>query len=201
MAGRPEKYVALRTHLEKKARELRDSGEVDLKMKFKQIEDLGVRLPPSAYNHRAWWANNQNNSLSALVRETAEKPWQRAKFETAYVDKKRGELTFRYFGSFSPEGRARQAEREAEKKRAHELRIQQWRLQRRAAANAAPADSALSPGLADITRPYSVPEKVESGVPRRSRHPLHGALKGHIRLVAGTDLAKPANPHGGRDKP
>lgn len=29
------------------------------------------------------------------------------------------------------------------------------------------------------------------------RHPLRGALKGHLRLVGGTDLTKPADPHWG----
>jgi hypothetical protein len=32
---------------------------------------------------------------------------------------------------------------------------------------------------------------------RSFRHPLRGALKGHLRLVGGTDLTKPADPHWG----
>lgn len=32
---------------------------------------------------------------------------------------------------------------------------------------------------------------------RRPRHPLRGALKGHLRLVGGTDLTKPADPDWG----
>jgi hypothetical protein len=51
--------------------------------------------------------------------------------------------------------------------------------------------------MADGARAYSGPEKLAAGTPARCRHPLYGALKGHIRLVAGTDLTEPADPEWG----
>jgi hypothetical protein len=48
--------------------------------------------------------------------------------------------------------------------------------------------SAVTPtGMSDVTQPYVVQQS--SG-----HHPLRGALKGVLRIVAETDLTKPADP-------
>ena len=182
--GRPEKYVALTEHLQKRAKEFRDSGENKVRMSFKDIEGLGFRLPPSARNHRAWWANNQGTGLNVWDRDPVDKPWQRANFETEDVDMEEGFVTFRYRGRFSQEGLARQAEaraRQEEEIRASHVRFRQILKQRKPAEDekATPASSHRGP----------------------SYHQLYGALKGHIRLVAGTDLTKPANPYKDHSKP
>ena len=102
---------------------------------------------------------------------------------------KRQTLTFRYYGVISPEGRARQEE----KNKASHAALRQMLSGRRAASSANPATA----GMADGARAYSGPEKLVPGMPPRCRHPLYGALKGHIRLVAGTDLTEPADPEWG----
>ena len=51
--------------------------------------------------------------------------------------------------------------------------------------------------MADGARAYSAPEKIAPGTPPRCRHPAYGALKGYIKLVAGTDLTEPADPEWG----
>jgi len=76
VAGRPQKFPALRKYLENKANEYRHSGETEpLAMTFSEIEALGDLLPPSARKHRAWWANG-----------SAKKPWERARFHAEDVD-------------------------------------------------------------------------------------------------------------------
>ena len=56
---------------------------------FKEIEDLiGSPLPPSARNHRPWWANDEG---SLRVQAHA---WLRAGWQTADVDMARERVTF-----------------------------------------------------------------------------------------------------------
>src|SRR6266404_126367 len=101
VAGRPQKFPALRKYLENKANDYRHSGETEpLPMTFREIEALGDLLPPSARKHRAWWANG-----------SAKKPWERARFHAEDVDMERQTLTFRYKEVLSPKGRARQQEK------------------------------------------------------------------------------------------
>ena len=59
-----------------------------LRLSFKQIEDiLGTTLPPSAYEHRAWWANSQTHSH-------ARHGWLKAGYETSMVDLDNREVSF-----------------------------------------------------------------------------------------------------------
>ena len=38
---------------------LTSSGQLEVKLSFSEIEKiLGFKLPPSAHNYPAWWANN-----------------------------------------------------------------------------------------------------------------------------------------------
>ncbi|HYK80536.1 MAG TPA: hypothetical protein VEU95_12950, partial [Micropepsaceae bacterium] len=118
MAGRPEKFPALRKYLENKANEYRDSGETEpLPMTFSKIEALGDALPPSARKHRAWWANGGAN-----------KPWEPAGFRTEDVDMERQTLSFRYKGDISPKGRARREEKIKASKAAFQQKKSDLRL-------------------------------------------------------------------------
>jgi len=59
-----------------------------LRLSFQQIEDvLGTSLPPSAYEHRAWWANSQSHSH-------ARHGWLQAGYETSMVDLDAREVSF-----------------------------------------------------------------------------------------------------------
>ena len=59
-----------------------------LRLSFQEIEDiLGVALPPSAYEHRAWWANSLSHSH-------ARHGWLKANYETAKVDVDGREVSF-----------------------------------------------------------------------------------------------------------
>jgi hypothetical protein len=57
---------------------------------FARIEEiLGDALPPSATNHRAWWANESDGKH---VHASA---WLRAGWEVEALDQERGLVTFR----------------------------------------------------------------------------------------------------------
>ncbi len=56
-------------------------------MTFRQIAQLVGKLPPSAYRHRAWWANEAAGHSHA-------KAWLRAGYETAQVSMADGKLVF-----------------------------------------------------------------------------------------------------------
>ena len=55
---------------------------------FKELEKiLGFKLPPSAYRHRPWWANEARGHVHA-------KAWLDAGYETAQVDMEAKRLVF-----------------------------------------------------------------------------------------------------------
>ena len=58
-------------------------------MTFKEVEGvIGRKLPPSAYRHRPWWANEARGHSHA-------KAWLDAGFETEQVDMETRKLVFR----------------------------------------------------------------------------------------------------------
>ena len=67
-------------------------------MTFREIEGvLGGRLPPSAYKHRPWWANEAANHVHA-------KAWLIAGYQTEQVDMQSRKLVFkRSTDSWSPQ--------------------------------------------------------------------------------------------------
>lgn len=59
---------------------LKDQSSKVISCTFSEIEDaLGFKLPPSAYQHRAWWSNNPDNNVMT-------KTWLAAGFETTNVN-------------------------------------------------------------------------------------------------------------------
>jgi hypothetical protein len=67
-------------------------------MRFDQIETLiGEKLPPSAFEHRPWWANEARGHSHA-------KAWLDAKFQTSEVDMAARKLTFVSAAGDSPSG-------------------------------------------------------------------------------------------------
>ena len=61
----------------------------EVPMKFSEIEQvIGARLPPAAFNHRAWWSNNPSNSVITLA-------WLEAGYKTERVDMAAQRLVFR----------------------------------------------------------------------------------------------------------
>ena len=76
------KYDPLREFLEKQPRPV-------IRMSFEQIERIiGEDLPPSARHHRAWWSNNQSNSVMTRA-------WREAGFKSEQVDMEAATLVFR----------------------------------------------------------------------------------------------------------
>jgi hypothetical protein len=68
---------------------LRDQHAAEVPMTFLEIEKVtGVKLPPKAQHHRAWWSNNAANNVMTRV-------WLDAGFETAQVDMEARKLVFR----------------------------------------------------------------------------------------------------------
>jgi len=64
-------------------------------MTFEEIEDVaGVKLPPKAQHHRAWWSNNPSNNVMTKV-------WLDAGYETEQVDMAARKLVFRRVGGFA----------------------------------------------------------------------------------------------------
>jgi len=68
---------------------LRRQGSEQVAMKFEDIERIvGLKLPESSRQHRAWWSNNPNNNVMTKV-------WLDAGFETEQVDIEGRRLVFR----------------------------------------------------------------------------------------------------------
>lgn len=72
---------------------LRSQARAEVPMSFAEIEKVtGVRLPPKAQHHRAWWSNNPNNNVMTKV-------WLAAGYETSQVDMEGRKLVFRRIGA------------------------------------------------------------------------------------------------------
>lgn len=68
---------------------LRNQGAAEIELSFRDIERItGVKLPPKAQHHRAWWSNNPSNNVMTKV-------WLEAGFESAQVDISARKLVFR----------------------------------------------------------------------------------------------------------
>lgn len=85
------------------------NGEV--RVTFDEIERItGVKLPPKAQHHRAWWSNNPSNNVMTRV-------WLDAGFESAQVDMNARKLVFRRAAgdnerkSMAPDSRATKLDR------------------------------------------------------------------------------------------
>lgn len=61
----------------------------EVPLTFREIEKItGVKLPPKAQHHRAWWSNNPSNNVMTKV-------WLEAGYESAQVDMNARTLVFR----------------------------------------------------------------------------------------------------------
>lgn len=61
----------------------------EIPLTFREIEKItGVKLPPKAQHHRAWWSNNPSNNVMTKV-------WLQAGYESAQVDMSARKLVFR----------------------------------------------------------------------------------------------------------
>jgi hypothetical protein len=68
---------------------LRRQRTSEVPLTFREIEKItGVKLPPKAQHHRAWWSNNPDNNVMTKV-------WLEAGFESAQVDMEGRKLVFR----------------------------------------------------------------------------------------------------------
>src|SRR6202020_2300135 len=68
---------------------LRGQRTQEVPLTFTEIEKItGVKLPPKAQHHRAWWSNNASNNVMTKV-------WLDAGFESAQVDMSARKLVFR----------------------------------------------------------------------------------------------------------
>src|SRR5437870_13193448 len=68
---------------------LRRQRALEVTLTFDEIERItGVKLPPKAQHHRAWWSNNPSNNVMTKV-------WLNAGFESAQVDMAARKLVFR----------------------------------------------------------------------------------------------------------
>lgn len=68
---------------------LRDQRSQEVRLTFSEIEKItGVKLPPKAQHHRAWWSNNAANNVMTKV-------WLEAGYESSQVDMTARQLVFR----------------------------------------------------------------------------------------------------------
>ncbi len=71
----------------------------EVPLTFQEIEKItGVKLPPKAQHHRAWWSNNPSNNVMT-------KAWLEAGYESAQVDLSARKLIFRRIGKGETEDR------------------------------------------------------------------------------------------------
>jgi hypothetical protein len=163
------RYVRLADHL-------RASGCDVVTMQFAELEAvLGAPLPPSARRHRGWWSNNPSNSGATRV-------WLAAGYRTADVDMAGERLVFR-------------------RERAAPMRP---------SPSVAPDAEADTP---DMTEHKPMPEPAlalheaaapfgqapSTAAPPGGPHPLFGRMRGALRVLAGVDVAVPADPGWGED--
>jgi hypothetical protein len=74
---------------------LRKQRTARVPMSFQDIERVtGVKLPPKAQHHRAWWSNNPSNNVMTKV-------WLAAGYETEQVDMAGRKLVFRRVGELA----------------------------------------------------------------------------------------------------
>jgi len=82
---------------------LKSQNVSELRMRFQDIERvLGGKLPPSAYRHRPWWANEVAGHVHA-------KAWLSAGYTTEQVDMEGKKLVFKKStapGGLKEEGRS-----------------------------------------------------------------------------------------------
>jgi hypothetical protein len=82
----------------------------EVPLTFREIEKItGVKLPPKAQHHRAWWSNNPSNNVMTKV-------WLQAGYESAQVDMSARKLVFRRVAKDSNEEPIRQPAPAATKK-------------------------------------------------------------------------------------
>src|ERR1051326_4072218 len=68
---------------------LREQKRSEVPMTFAEIERVtGVKLPPKAQQHRAWWSNNPGNNVMTKV-------WLAAGFRSEQVDMDGKKLVFK----------------------------------------------------------------------------------------------------------
>jgi hypothetical protein len=68
---------------------LRSQRTREVPLTFREIEHItGVKLPPKAQHHRAWWSNNPSNNVMTKV-------WLAAGYESTQVDLSARKLVFR----------------------------------------------------------------------------------------------------------
>jgi hypothetical protein len=68
---------------------LRGQRSQEVRLTFNEIEKItGVKLPPKAQHHRAWWSNNASNNVMTKV-------WLEAGYESSQVDMTARKLVFR----------------------------------------------------------------------------------------------------------
>ena len=71
---------------------LRGQRSEEVPLTFDEIEKItGVKLPPKAQHHRAWWSNNASNNVMTKV-------WLEAGYESTRVDMSARKLVFRRVG-------------------------------------------------------------------------------------------------------
>jgi len=71
---------------------LRGQRAQEVPLTFSEIEKItGVKLPPKAQHHRAWWSNNSSNNVMTKV-------WLEAGYESTRVDMSARKLVFRRIG-------------------------------------------------------------------------------------------------------
>jgi hypothetical protein len=72
---------------------LRQQRTREVPLTFREIEKItGVKLPPKAQHHRAWWSNNASNNVMTKV-------WLAAGYESTQVDMEGRKLVFRRVAS------------------------------------------------------------------------------------------------------
>jgi hypothetical protein len=84
------------TKYEPLAKYLRSQRISEVPMTFAEVEKvIGAPLPPSAFRHRPWWANDASGHAHA-------KAWLEAGYQTERVDMDARRLVFVEFGKTTP---------------------------------------------------------------------------------------------------
>jgi hypothetical protein len=141
-------------------------------MSFSEIEAIiGSSLPPSSRRHRAWWSNNPSNSVITFS-------WLNAGYRTADVDMGSERLVFR-------------------RERAAPLRTPSPHAHDPAPDMSEAVESAPMPKPADALHEAAASfgqAPSTAAPPPDAPHGLFGRFRGALRVLAGVDVAVPADP-------
>ena len=126
---------------------LRKQPFQEVPMTFSEVERVtGVKLPPKAQHHRAWWSNNPSNNVMTKI-------WLDAGFRTERVDMAARKLVFKRASKSRDAGMA-------DAQRQYQASAADWKGTSHPLFGCMKGTFTIEPGW-DLTKPAMDPEEID----------------------------------------